>query len=246
MPPAPPNHSPTAHRPAPSAASPLRPSHPLQVLTARRRMLAVLIVAMVMLGGCQAPGYLLEVLLPPEKTPAAYNPEDRRTVVFVDDPSGVLPQSSHRTAIAAAVERELQHEEIITDFVSTRELDELRLNEDGFSSWPIDRVGRRVEAEQVIYVLLEQFETSDPEDTYRPLAKVRVKLIDAEAGERVFPENDDMGKRVTTRMFFHPQQDRSRGTNAVLRGDLARHTGEDVARLFFDSEPRPVGSGFDD
>ncbi|MEX2671461.1 MAG: hypothetical protein WD294_05055 [Phycisphaeraceae bacterium] len=199
------------------------------------------------LVGCAAPGFLLDAFMPPDRIPAAYTPADRTTVVFVDDPGNVLPQSSLRATLVAAVRHNLTQEEVITTFVAGNRLATARLNEPDFSDWPIDRVGRHVEAEQVLYIRVEQFQSSEPTktETYRPRAIVRVKLIDVETGQRLFPARDDYGTRVTTTMFFRTQQE-SRGTAAVLAQTLAQKTGEDVARLFYRHEPRAVGSGWDD
>ena len=53
-------------------------------------------------GGCQIAGFVVEAL---ERVPAAYEPEDRRTVVMVDDPNGELPDARSRGVIAQRIAR---------------------------------------------------------------------------------------------------------------------------------------------
>lgn len=197
------------------------------------------------LTGCQAPAYVLQVVVPPKKVPAAYDIQDRSTLVFVDDPADVLPQSQLRLELANAVATTLQDAEVVTTFASLSDFEQLRLNEPQFSTWPIDRVGREFDVEQVIYIRLASFDISDPVRTAGPRANVHVKLIDVATGERPFPTGgDDRGYPASARMPFEPDYHESPGTLTIVAQTLARKTGQQVANVFHDHKPRPVGRGF--
>ena len=196
-------------------------------------------------SGCQAPAYVLDAVLPQADIPAVHRPEDRVTTVFVEDRDNALPQPPLRTAIAASVAHYLQRERVVTEFTNPGDLERLRLNEENFRNWSIARIGRELEAEQVLYVTVERFHVADPEQTRGPNAHVRAKLIDVESGERIFPERDSQGHQVRTEMRFQHRQPDSYGHSALLAQHLAQRVGEDVAKLFYSHKPRAVGSGFD-
>ena len=214
-------------------------------LTSRSFAFAPLLICLLMVG-CQAPGYLLDAVIPPDRIPAAYNPDDRRTLVFIDDRAGALPQSTLRGAIAASVAHHLERTKVVSDFIPHSQFEQARLNEDDFDAWSVVRVGRHLEAEQVIYVTIDRFEPADPEQTQGPSAAVRVRLVDVESGNRLFPE-DGHGYPVRTQMSFrHNRSSTTTGASVVLAQNLAHKVGEDVAKLFHRHAPRAVGSGFDD
>ena len=80
-------------------------------------------VACVLMASCNilAPAGYLAFGQP--KAPALYEPEDRTTVVFVDDRQNVIPMNATRIRreIADKVSADLMEQEVITDMISPRD-----------------------------------------------------------------------------------------------------------------------------
>ncbi|MAE60497.1 MAG: hypothetical protein CMJ49_03970 [Planctomycetaceae bacterium] len=197
-------------------------------------------------GGCAPIGYVAQIF-DGNKIPAMYELPDRATAVLIDDPTSALPDSSIQNLLGGRIGQELTEHEAIADLTAPRLIDELRHNHGDFNEWPIDKIGMRAGADQVVYVLIERFNLSDEQRTYRPVYSMRVKVVDAASGRRLFPAGDAGGYRVASELFF--KQELSGGTDStrrVVARRLAEHAAVDVAKLFYEHAEREPGSGFDD
>ena len=198
------------------------------------------------LAGCQIAGFIMETF---EKVPAAYEPEDRKTVVVIDDPNDILPTARTRGVIAQTIGRDLETQEVITDFVPPGDVDHLRLNNDEFDNWPIDRIGKETDAEQVLYVLIENFGlrgSGQGHQTYRPIASARVKLVDVTSGVRLFPGGNASGHPVIARMSYKQNAIDTEATRVEIRQQLAARLADRISKLFYEHPPDDVGEDFPD
>lgn len=192
------------------------------------------------LAGCQIAGFVMNAL---ERVPAAYEPENRRTVIVVDDPGGALPTVRSRGVIAQRISRDLEKQEVIEDFITPNEVDRLRMSRDGFEDWPIDRIGKETGAEQVIYVLIENFElrgSGQGHQTYQPIASARVKLVDVTSGVRLFPGDQETGRPVVTRMFYEQSSVDTRSNRTLIQQKLADRLAEQIGKLFYEHPPEDI------
>lgn len=208
----------------------------------------VIAVVMTSLAGCQATSPILDPLFGNPGVEALYEPTNVKTLIFVDDPSQRLPNVPMAGLIADRTARDLVANEAITDIVEPRKLDQLRLNQPGFHTWAIDRVGRTLGAKQVIYVLVDSFVTAtvaDHGELARPVASVRVKVIDVASGRRVWPDSPD-GHVLGVKFYYKQAIDGERGTRQLLDRRLADRVGEDLAKLFYDHKPRDMGEPLQD
>jgi len=220
-------------------------TQPLQ----RRRLLiatcATMLVAVVLgISGCEAPAFVLTNVVP-QTIPALYEPEDKPTVVFVDDPRRKLPNLQMNGILANHIGHNLKREEVITDVIPPNMIDSLALNNTDFNTWAIDKVGRRAGAKQVIYVLVEEFDLG--EDTkdiaYKPTISVRVKVVDVDTGRRLFPESDELGQPFTKPLFYKPHSNSSRAADQMWSRKLVGLAGDEIATMFYEHEPRgPSGT----
>ena len=205
-------------------------------------MLCILVaIASGMLGGCNVAGYVSQGLIPPSDIPALYNPADRLTLVLVDDPGRKMPTIALADQVAGRVGQVLVAQKVIGRFVPTTVITELRDSETDFDRWAIDRVGRRIGAEQVIYVLLQDFQLTESGQIYRPVASVRVKVLDVASGSRMFPADNRHGYALTTVQEYEDLEAGGRGTEAVVARRLAEQLAEDIAKVFYKHKPKPVG-----
>lgn len=209
--------------------------------------LAALLVCGSFLGGCELPGFFADNFMPRPKIPAAYKPLDRTTVVMVDDPRGLLPSGQYANLIAERISRDLQTHKALTRVLRPQELWDLRHQHRDFADWPVDKVGREVGAEQVLYVVVDGFDfAGDTNDMYRPNAAARVKFVESQSGRRLFPEHNELDVRTT--LFFKQKLfDRpSHAEQTQVMQKLAEHLGADIAAKFYDAKARETGSGYND
>lgn len=215
---------------------------------ARRAAIVTLLSSAVFAGGCGLAGYVAGVM--PRWIEPVYEPADTLTVVVVDDPAQQLPTIRDASLIADRVALRLREERIITRFVESARVDELRLGEPGFAQWSLTRIGAELGAAQVIFVNVTSMAFPGDAGMVRPIASAQVKVLDVGTDRRVFPDPDrrgDMaGYPVSTAMFFNDVSPTSGVDVNILRRDLALELAEDVAELFYkhadEQEPPPGGS----
>ncbi|MBI1373067.1 MAG: hypothetical protein GC159_10080 [Phycisphaera sp.] len=223
--------------------------HSSNATTSRPLTVALLAAAMLgpILAGCEAPAFILSNVTPQEES-AVYKPQDVKTVIFVDDPRRKLPNVQMNGVLANHIGHELKRKEIIADIVPPNVVDNLRMNAKDFNTWAIDKVGRQVDAKQVIYILVEEFDLGeDTKDvTYRPQMSVRVKVVDVDSGRRMFPEKDELGYQYVRKLFYKPTDTESRSADQMWTRRLMAIAGEEIAKLFYDHPPRGPSGTFTD
>lgn len=210
--------------------------------TAARLLLLPLAIALI--AGCgETTGLITQAFTGPPKIDARYEPDDRATVVFVDDPAHRLPGIDLPGLIAGRVGDRLEREAEIQRIISPTRIDRLQADESEFASWPIDRVGREVDAEQVLYILVTGFELTESDAIYRPTATVRIKWVDAASGQRFWPSRADHpdGYPLTTQQEYRNMQGASAMTESIIGRELAEALAGDVAKLFYKHRARDVG-----
>lgn len=203
--------------------------------------------------GCEAPGFVAHVIKGPPKVDAAYALKDRPTLVMVDDPQDKLGDRNDLAVIGANVGYHLIENEAITeDHLVTQDRLSAFVAEQGerYRSMPIDAVGRQLGADQVIYVLVKSSRLQSKNTYYEPTAVVEVKVIDARAGRRLFPDVDEdapgprpkPGHSLTVQMKRQTLDETRRYALSEMSKSLAERVGLEVAQLFYkhlppDSEP---------
>ena len=213
-------------------------------------MLSVL-VTLVAAQGCAGLGWLSEQIVG-KKIKALYEIKSRPTLVLVDDPDGVLPSRNLQQVIAVNVQHHLKFVEDLADMyvVPQRALVELREDlGEKYMKQPIDRIGSRLGARQVIYINMRSFATRVGGPLYRPTALAEVKLIETTTGHRLFPAADQRVIDTTTTppgylVKMESEYERvdldGRGTQEVFERRLAEDLGRKIAEVFIDhSKPEP-------
>ena len=125
-----------------------------------------------------------------DKVPAAYEPQDRPTVVFVDDRQNVIPMNASRVRreIADKVGTDLLEKEVLTEVIAAQDAMAVVRNRDREGQlMSIDTIGEAVGAEQVIYIEMISFRGSPDGYSPRPSAACRLKMIDVPNRTRLFP-----------------------------------------------------------
>ncbi len=198
--------------------------------------LAALIAALpLVLAGCNIVGPAYVILHGPEKTPAEFTLDPtKKTVVFVDDRANVVARRSTRMRIAIEAEKLIVEEGLVEEVIRSQSIMAAASQDSHADPSPIAALGRSVGADVVIYVTPDFFGLSPDGTTYQPTAQLRVKIIDAATGERLWPEQRS-GHSMLIQMQVRPEDlPRTSGEALEREAMLAEWTGKRLAELFFD------------
>jgi len=192
-------------------------------------------------SGCNIVGPAYYFIHGPEKTPAAFTLDKKRsTVVFVDDQNSVLPRRSLRMEIASSATELIQSEKLVEDVIDSRGAIIAATRDRDSEPMSVVAVGRSVKAQVVIYVAIDAFSLSSGGVAYAPAARVRVKIMDAENDVRLWP-GETLPDGAPLNVIMHEKAN-SRPTSAsqvaTAENELAKETGVAVAELFFEHEAR--------
>jgi len=162
--------------------------------------------------------------------------KNARTVVFVDDPSSRIATRRIRVAIGEAAQDEIVRQRLLDDgnvidaraalAATSRDRDDAPLS--------IAEIGRAVEADTVIYVLVTGFDATPVSADSRAFAELRVKVIDCATAERLWPLDNEAGYplRVTLPIDAGVIGATSRSEALQAQRALAERTGLAVSQLF--------------
>jgi len=188
------------------------------------------------LSGCNYIGAAYVLVKGPEKTPAAHTLEkDRPTVIFVDDRANVLARRSLRTQIAKSAQDTLLKEGVLTNVIDTSAAMQVAQREAAGEPLAISELGKAVQAEVVVYVVVDSFTLSTDGQTFTPTAKAHVKVIDVTSRARTWPEKKE-GHPVNVTLKL-ASGDVPKTTTQQLKAldALAEKTGVEIAEVFYDS-----------
>lgn len=198
----------------------------------------------VALGGCALLGWTASAVQNAIPVDAAYELQDRPTLIMIDDPSRKLTTIDLSTLIAGRMADLFVAEKVVgkPNMLAGNRAAQLAADHPDFGRWPIDRVGREAGAQQVVYALVQEFRIVDEAGMYRPLAEMRVKVIDAETGKRLFPVGTDTGQPVVVEQFYRSMDGSGLSTETVLARRLSEELAVKMAQLFYAHPREPQGS----
>lgn len=197
--------------------------------------------ATAVVAGCNIAGPAFLLIHGPEKVPQLHELEkERPVVVFLDDRNFTISRAPTRERVAASAGQSLLKAGAVSRVLDSKAANAVVNGEPRGDLMPISQVGRKVGAEVVIYVVPERFSLSPDGQTFEPVAQLRIKVIDAVADKRLWPEEREgylLTVTATTRQGTAPT-DASQAREAENRfADLA---GQRVAELFYDHEVETV------
>lgn len=199
-------------------------------------------------AGCDAPGFFGYVVGGPPKVKARYTLEARPTLVIVDDPRNLLGDPNFPTVVGANVGFHLVRNEVLTpeQVVPQDHLSTLAAQlGDRYPATPIDQIGTRLDAEQVVHVLVRSVNLRVDNTYYHPTAAVEIKVIDAGTGARLFPGPGDQpqaqatapGHTLNVELRRQTLDETRRYALPMLARSLSERVGLEVAQVFYDHVP---------
>ncbi|MHC4420684.1 MAG: hypothetical protein ACYS1E_08820 [Planctomycetota bacterium] len=210
--------------------------------------LVVSTAACALMGSCNILGPAGYLAFGQPKAPALYEPQDRSTVVFVDDRNNAIPMNATRIRreIADKVSTDLMEQGVITDMISSRDAMATARNRDRDGElMSIDELGAAVGAQQVIYVSMISFQGSPDGYSPKPTASCRLKVIDVPNRTRLFPgpDADQPFFPVTIESpAISPDLYTSNEARRQIESILALMLGDQIAKLFYKHVPDELGT----
>jgi hypothetical protein len=182
--------------------------------------------------GCSVPGVLLHTALGDPPIPAEYEPPKVKTLVMVENYRSPDEMQLDGDQIAHEVTEELKKEAKV-DVVDPDKLAPLREDDaDKFRAMNIQAVGKAVGAKQVIYVdLLESGVEQDPSaGAIHAIATARVRVVDTDTGNTLWPAGASHGKELSQTMDFD-QMDPAKAV--TMHTQMLHSLSSKIAKLFY-------------
>ncbi len=203
--------------------------------------------ACVAVGGCALPAWIAAQFAPPEKVEPEFEPPaDKRMLVFVDDMIRPVTYPAIKAELTGQINQRLLAHDIAADTVSYDELANLIAASPDFNALPVATVGRKLDADLVLYVQIDEFALRDeqaPEDLWRGRLRTTVRMVDVEQG-RLWPKNRSDGHLMPLVETPTSTED-SPSMADELTKRLAATMAEDITRLFRE-HTRPHEGGWQD
>lgn len=217
-------------------------------MRATRAILLASLAALLAAAGCNLAVPALYVAQGPPKQPALFTlPKDKKTVVFVDDRKNVISRLQLRAMLADDVGTIFQRLELVDEVVSGRELiSYVRRVETSSKRVSIEELGNAVGADVVLYVEMDAFALTPDGATPKPTALARVKVVDVEKRERLFPPvgGDPAGVTVQAEInALAADAYRTSANRRKLEDALAKRLADQITKLFYEHEAKNFGGG---
>lgn len=202
-----------------------------------RPAVTVLILLASLLSGCNIAGPVYYAIAGPEKAGVLCPLDEKRpTLVFVDDPAGVLPSRGLRDDIARVVENDLLTRKVVANMIDTRAGLQAASRDKIGQPLTVTEIGRAVGAEVVLYASIKEFTLSADGQAYKPAAIFAIKVIDAQNDVRLFP-TDKEGARIVVGMGDRPGSAPTNRSEAMIAAkELAQRVGLAFAQAFYQHE----------
>jgi hypothetical protein len=188
--------------------------------------------------GCNIVGPIALMVEGPPKVDAQYQLErDRHTVIFVDDPAGVLPRPALRLMMAEEAQKILLSEKELKQVIDAKSAVQIASADKAGKMLSMVELAKAVDAEIMIYIVADAFSLSADGQSYSPTCSMRVKVLDVTKPEpRVWPPEREGAPFVGSFRQKTSQVPSSRADIASAENELARQCGKAIAQLFFSHE----------
>lgn len=198
-------------------------------------------------GGCNLVGAGAYIIHGPEKQPAEFTLPQKMTVVFIDDRANVFPRSRLiQQAALRATNELLKVAKVVPGALDPSTITRAAARETTGRLMPIDEIGRKVNAEIVIYAVPRTFSLADERGTI-PTCILDVKVIDCQTGERLWPAaTESEYHSLTVELAYKSPLRYEDERLQELQQKLADVTGLRLAQLFYPHERNPLDAQVSD
>lgn len=206
-------------------------------MTWRTSTLATLAAALLGASGCN----ILAPLIVFAAGPGTVEPEhrldtSRSAVVFVEDPESRMPVRSHRLALIEAMEKRLLEKGLVGELVDGQQALRLADADTSGGRMPVTEIGKRLRADQVVWVTVDSFVRADMTQNIEPRIALRVRIVDAAADALVYPADPAGREIVVSNSARRGSVSSASGAQNELERKLAEKAGRAVVQLFYEYE----------
>ncbi|MCG3125483.1 MAG: hypothetical protein CHACPFDD_00306 [Phycisphaerae bacterium] len=204
----------------------------------RTILVAVLVLAVLLpVGGCgPTVGAMAYYLGPRRIQKAEYKLTKGRLVILIEDLGTGDENPVFERALYEKLVEVFEAKKVNTQVAPAAELMALRQANAEFRSWSLQRIGRELDGEQVLYVRVDELRIKDAPDhpLVNPFARLRVKVVgvhEPESRARLWPEKDEWRDVEVER----PVQEAGTSTQIdTVAAKLGRDAAVLVAQFFHD------------
>lgn len=191
------------------------------------------LTALLLVGGCNLAGAVLAKTVGNPDIPAKYTLEKVPTLVWVENYQNPDLAEADAILLAHAIEDKLKKKNVVPIVGMEKAIDQKNLRRREFRNTSIAGIGRLVNAEQVIYVDLQQSGIVPLAigGNHQGRAVAQVKVIRASDGTTLWPTDSQAGYPIATETNPLKGSD-SKNSNDV-RITLYDYLSGDIARLFY-------------
>lgn len=211
---------------------------PLKLSSKHRLTLALLVTlfAASITGCANVLGAFAYFLSPPHIEKAEFRPGKGKFAILIED---IRPTDDHpvfRVEFFDKLVELFRERKVSTNVIPLDELTELRKSNPEYDSWSVQKIGRELKAEQVLYVRVERFDVRETPDhpLLKPAVKLKLKVIDTAAPPehaRLWPKDVEWRELECTRQ----SEEATTGEQAdTVSAKLARDTAQLAVRFFYD------------
>ena len=176
-------------------------------------------------------------LFPRPKVEAQFTLTKGPLLILVEDDYNVSDSQKVRDAIAVAVGNELYEHKVNRRVIPLDNLKQLRQKAPDFAKIPTDRLGRMLEAEQVLWIKIVEYSTGDetadnPNQAAQIIATVRLIATHAEHRDevRLWPTGREPYRVDVAEALSMLQRTGREGMELLLVVELA----DQIGKLFYD------------
>lgn len=209
-------------------------------MTTRQLLMAAGVAAMAcLLSSCQAIGFGVAALAPPQKIKPLYKlPANKKVLVFVDDKASPVTYPPIKRELAEELGKQLMEHKLAKETIPYDTLLDLIAREPKFNNLGVADVGRKVGADIVIYVDIKTFRLREEERSplWEGQLETSVRVVDvwAKKGEtRLWPK--DAGEFNVPAVGM-PAKEEVGDYGTELARDLARRMADRICKLFYEYE----------
>ncbi|NEQ54634.1 MAG: hypothetical protein F6K11_31630 [Leptolyngbya sp. SIO3F4] len=220
----------------------------MTIVTTRLLAACATILGLLLVAGCNIIGPAAYIIEGQPEKPAAFELDPTLdTVVFIDDNRPVMSPTSLRLVVARDVSTELQSRNLVGVALDPRPLLTIARQESISDKMSIQDLAASVNANQVIYVRMENFQLT-VNNRRTPTAVCEVRVLNMIEGRRVFPDpaTGSSGYQVVAQMRDVSSGNyESRVGQGRLKEALAKQLAVEIARTFYEHVPDEIGTRLD-
>lgn len=196
-----------------------------------------------LLCGCAIAAWTA-TLFPPDKVPAQYEiPQESTLLVLVEDPKHLAGETSLKTELTEFLTQEFEDRGLVEHVVPYRQLMSLAAATANFRALSTAEVGKKLNADVVLYVQINNFSLKDDPSSpfWHGKLSTLVRLISVKKG-RLWPKDLPEGYKPDKVDRGSVSGDGSRRFGQNLVREMALEMAGSVAKLFYEHRGQAHGA----